>query len=80
MLKYGIGIYWSEEDGTFVADVPELSGCATRGPTHEIALGNALDAMRLWVDTAKAFGDPIPEPNRRRLILASRMASNPLNL
>jgi predicted RNase H-like HicB family nuclease len=70
MIKYEVIIYWSEEDGVFVAEVPELPGCAAHGPTQESALGSALDAVRLWIDTAKEFGDPIPEPKGRRLILA----------
>jgi predicted RNase H-like HicB family nuclease len=68
--KYEIIIYWSEEDQTFVAEVPELSGCAAHGPTQQAALDSAQEAIRLWIDTAKEFGDPIPEPKGRRLILA----------
>jgi predicted RNase H-like HicB family nuclease len=70
MIKYEVIIYWSEEDQAFVAEVPELPGCTAHGGTQEAALGNALDAIRLWVDTAKEFGDPIPEPKGRRLIFA----------
>jgi predicted RNase H-like HicB family nuclease len=43
-------------------------GC--RYGSWEDALGNALDAIRLWIDTAKEFGDPVPEPKGRRLIFA----------
>jgi predicted RNase H-like HicB family nuclease len=70
MIKYEVIIYWSDEDGTFIAEVPELPGCMAHGVTHEAALVNAQDAIRLWLDTAKEFGDPIPEPKGRRLILA----------
>ena len=70
MHKYEIIIYWSDEDQVFVAEVPELPGCAAHGPTQEEALANAQQAIRLWIDTAKEFGDPIPEPKGRRLILA----------
>jgi predicted RNase H-like HicB family nuclease len=70
MIKYEVIIYWSEQDAAFIAEVPELPGCAAHGPTQEDALSNALDAIRLWIDTAKEFGDPIPEPKGRRLILA----------
>jgi predicted RNase H-like HicB family nuclease len=70
MIKYEVIIYWSEEDAAFIAEVPELPGCAAHGPTQEDALSNALDAIRLWIDTAKEFGDPIPEPKGRRPILA----------
>jgi predicted RNase H-like HicB family nuclease len=70
MNKYEVIIYWSDEDQAFVAEVPELPGYAAHGPTQEAALTNAQDAIRLWVDTAKEFGDPIPVPKGRRLILA----------
>jgi predicted RNase H-like HicB family nuclease len=70
MTKYEVIIYWSEEDEAFVAEVPELPGCAAHGPTQGRALSNAQDAIRLWIDTAKEFGDPVPEPKGRRLLLA----------
>ncbi len=70
MMKYEIIIYWSEEDGAFVPEVPELPGCAAHGATQEEALGNAQTAIKLWIDTAQEFGNPIPEPKRRRLIFA----------
>ena len=61
---------WSEEDGAFVAEVPELPGCAAHGITHEAALVSAQEAIRLWIATAKEFGDPIPKPKGRRLVFA----------
>jgi predicted RNase H-like HicB family nuclease len=70
MNKYEIIIYWSDDDQAFVAEVPELAGCAAHGSTQELALANAQEAIRLWIDTAKEFGDPIPEPKGRRLIFA----------
>jgi len=70
MSKYEVIIYWSEEDQVFVAEVPELPGCAAHGATQEQALASAQEAIGLWVDTAKEFGDPIPEPKGRRLIFA----------
>ena len=70
MNKYEVIIYWSNEDAAFVAEVPELPGCAAHGSTQEAALSSAQEAIRLWIETAKEFGDPIPEPKGRRLILA----------
>ena len=70
MDKYEIIIYWSDEDQAFVAEVPELPGCMAHGNTHEEALSNAKTAMTLWIDTAREFGDPIPEPKGRRLVFA----------
>ena len=70
MHKYEIILYWSAEDKVFVAEVPELPGCMTHGKTQQAALKNANEAIRLWIDTAKEFGDPVPEPKGRRLMLA----------
>jgi predicted RNase H-like HicB family nuclease len=70
MYKYEIIIYWSNEDNAFIAEVPELPGCIAHGETPEKALKNAKDAIQLWIDTAKEFGDPIPEPKGERLIFA----------
>jgi len=70
MYKYEIIIYWSNEDRAFIAEVPELPGCIAHGETPETALKNAKDAIQLWLDTAKEFGDPIPEPKGERLIFA----------
>ncbi len=70
MNKYEVIIYWSDEDQAFVAEVPELRGCAAHGSTQEAALLSAQEAIRLWIDTAKEFGDPIPDPKGRRLIFA----------
>ena len=66
--KYGIVIYWSDEDEAFVAEAPELPGCAAHGETQEAALSSIQEAMGLWIDTAKEFGDPVPEPKGRRLM------------
>lgn len=68
--KYEIIIFWSEEDQVFIAEVPELSGCIAHGDTHESALLQAQDALQLWIETAIEFGDPVPEPKGRRLMLA----------
>lgn len=70
MNKYEVIIYWSDEDNAFVAEVPELPGCAAHGATQKAALSSAQDAIRLWIDTAKEFDDPIPAPRGRRLIFA----------
>lgn len=70
MYKYEIIIYWSNEDDVFIAEVPELPGCMAHGETPEDALKNAKEAIQLWIDTAREFGDPIPEPKGARLIFA----------
>ena len=70
MHKYEIIIYWSDEDRAFVAEVPELSGCAAHGDTPEAALSNCGEAIALWIDTAKETGRQVPAPKGRRLRLA----------
>lgn len=70
MFKYEIILYWSNADDAFVAEVPELPGCTAHGDTQEETLKNVNQAMELWIDTAKEFGDPIPEPKGERLMLA----------
>ena len=70
MHKYEIIIYWSNEDRAFVAEVPELPGCAAHGDTQKMALQHVNEAIDLWLETAREFGDPIPEPKGERLMLA----------
>lgn len=70
MYKYEIILYWSREDHVFIAEVPGLAGCMAHGATQEEALSNINQAIRLWIDTAREFGDPIPEAKERRLMIA----------
>ena len=70
MYKYEIILYWSNADAVFIAEVPELPGCMAHGDSHEDALRNANEAMRLWVDTARELGEPIPEPKGERPLYA----------
>lgn len=62
MFKYEIIIYWSEEDGFFVAEVPELPGCMADGTTYKEALRNVEKVISEWIETAKALGREIPKP------------------
>jgi predicted RNase H-like HicB family nuclease len=64
MSKYGIILYWSEEDQAFIAEVPELPGCAADGPTRQEALTNAEMVIEEWIETATGLGRPIPCPQR----------------
>lgn len=68
--RYEIIIFWSDEDQSFIADVPELPGCMAHGASHAEALENAQEAISLWLETAAEHGDPIPEPKGRRLVYA----------
>ncbi len=69
MMKYELIIYWSEEDQSFVVEVPELPGCAADGNTYMEALENAQIVMQEWIDTAQGIGRPIPQP-RGKLVYA----------
>ena len=69
MYKYEVIIYWSNAEDTFVAEVPELPGCMAHGDTQEVALQNVNEAIALWIDIAREFGDPILEPIGERLML-----------
>ena len=69
MHKYEIVIYWSAEDGAYIAEAPELPGCAAHGDTQEAALNHINEAVALWLATAREFGDPVPEPKGERLML-----------
>jgi predicted RNase H-like HicB family nuclease len=68
--KYEIIIFWSEEDLCFVADTPELPGCMAHGNTYDSALANIKKAIKLWIEAAIEFNDPIPAPKGRRLAYA----------
>ena len=65
MTKYEVIIYWSEVDKAFIAEVPELPGCAADGTTHQEALANVEIIIQEWIATAKELGRPIPEPKGR---------------
>ena len=63
--KHEVIIYWSKEDQSFIAEVPELPGCAADGATYQEALASVETVIREWVETAKDLGRPIPEPKGR---------------
>jgi predicted RNase H-like HicB family nuclease len=67
--KYEVILYWSSEDEAFVAEVPELPGCAADGATYQEALKNVEGIIAEWIDTARELGRSIPEP-RGRLVFA----------
>jgi predicted RNase H-like HicB family nuclease len=63
--RYEIIMYWSEEDQAFVAEVPELPGCAADGATYQEALANVQVIITEWIDTANELGRAIPQPKGR---------------
>lgn len=64
-IRYEIIIYWSNEDEAFIAEVPELPGCAADGATYQEALQNVEIVMQEWIETAKELGRQIPEAKGR---------------
>jgi predicted RNase H-like HicB family nuclease len=69
MSRYEIILYSSAADAAFIAEVPELPGCAADGQTYQEDLTNVEVVIREWLETAKKLGRPIPAP-RGRLIFA----------
>lgn len=74
MHEYDAIIRWSADDGAFVAEVPELPGCMAHGATREEARKRIAEAMTLWIETAREFGDPVPPPKRRAATARDRFA------
>lgn len=66
-IKYELIIYWSEEDQSFVVEVPELPGCMADGETYEQAVAHAQTIIQEWIETARELGRPVPEPKGRLL-------------
>jgi predicted RNase H-like HicB family nuclease len=69
MIKYELIIFWSEDDQAFIAEIPELAGCAADGSTYQETVANAEVVIQEWIETAKELGRPIPEP-KGRLVFA----------
>ncbi len=69
MIKYEVIIYWSKEDGAFIAELPELPGCMADGASAQEALANVEVVAQEWIQTARELGREIPEP-RGKLVYA----------
>ena len=65
--KYEIIIYWSKEDTSFIAEVPELSGCMADGKSYSQALQNVEITINEWIETATSLSRAIPEPKGKLL-------------
>ena len=59
--RYHINVFWSDEDGRWIADVPDLRYCSAHGDTPEEAVAEARVAIELWLETALDSGVPVPE-------------------
>ena len=63
--RYEIIIFWSEQDQAFLAEVPELAGCAADGQTYQEALAAVEVVITEWIETARELGRPVPTPRGR---------------
>ncbi|MDD4903224.1 MAG: type II toxin-antitoxin system HicB family antitoxin [Candidatus Bipolaricaulis sp.] len=68
MKDYHINIFWSEEDGGYIADIPDLASCSAFGDTPEEALRQVEIAKEAWLAAARAEGKPVPVPRYRPVI------------
>ncbi len=66
-MNYEVILYWSEEDAAFIAEVPELPGCAADGQTRQEAIAKVEIVIAEWLETARELGRPIPKPKGRLL-------------
>ena len=68
MSDYHINIFYNEEDGGYIADIPDLDACSAFGNTPEEALAEVEQAKQAWLEAARAEGKPIPPPRYRPVI------------
>ena len=68
MKDYHINIFYSEEDGGYIADIPDLESCSAFGATPEEALRQLEIAKKAWLEAAGAIGKTIPQPRYRPAI------------
>ncbi len=68
MTDYHINVFYSQEDGGYIADVPDLPHCTAFGQSPEQALAEVLKAKSAWIEAAQAEGRPVPPPAFRPVI------------
>lgn len=68
MKDYHINIFYSEEDGGYIADIPDLRACSAFGETPEAALQELEVAKAAWLEAARQSGKPVPPPQYRPVI------------
>ena len=68
MKDYHINVFFSEEDGGYIADIPDLAHCSAFGETPEQALQEVIKAKRAWIESAHENAKPVPEPHYRPAI------------
>lgn len=72
---YHINIFWSDKDGRWIADVPDLGFCSAHGATPLEAVEDVRVAIEAWIETARDEGLEIPQPRYRPAIYAARDAA-----
>ena len=70
--RYAMVVFWSNEDGVWIADVPDLKSCSAHGDTPEEALAELRVAMEAWLEIARDEGYPIPLPRFRPHVDAAK--------
>ncbi len=68
MKDYHINIFYSEDDGGYIADIPDLEACSAFGDTPARALEQVEIAKSAWLEAAKEHGKPIPQPRYKPAI------------
>jgi len=76
MRDYHINIFYSEEDGGYIADIPDLESCSAFGEAPEEALAELERAKAAWLETARAARKPIPPPRYRPVIYQTALGDN----
>ncbi len=71
MSDYHINLFYSDEDGGYIADIPDLASCSAFGDSPELALAEVAKAKAAWIEAAREAGKPIPEPRYRPAIYAA---------
>jgi predicted RNase H-like HicB family nuclease len=72
MTDYHINIFYSDEDGGYIADIPDLDACSAFGDSPEAALAEVEIAKSAWIETARSAGKEIPVPRYRPAIYQPR--------
>ena len=68
MKDYHINVFYSEEDGGYIADIPDLKYCSAFGNTPVEAVTEVVIAKEAWLEVARKYGDPIPPPRYEAII------------
>ena len=72
MTDYHINIFYSDGDGGYIADIPDLEACSAFGATAEEALAEVERAKKAWIEAAREARKPVPEPRYRPVIYQTR--------